>query len=243
MFFHTHVYFAKKVDKNLDNLKVVGSILPDLAGTSIISWEDLHKKKQILKFFSYVRKFEPGYLSLTKGIHYHNTVDYLSHVKYKNGIGFAFQNSTPQLVEIVAKAFSVDRKRAYMYSHDLIEAGVEYHLLNEIPALMKLVKEAVDETDMEDLAKILADYFKLSHEKMQESLKLVFEIAISYNLADMEEWVKFYMDFNKFYRKIDFDPKLSKEALELSFSITKDSYKDFLSTAISFKDMEIMDAS
>ena len=50
MFFHTHVYYSKKVDKSLDPLKVVGSFLPDLALTGVITWDDLHKKKNILDF-------------------------------------------------------------------------------------------------------------------------------------------------------------------------------------------------
>ena len=41
MFFNAHVYYSKKVDKNLDALKVVGSIFPDFAGTGLITWDDV----------------------------------------------------------------------------------------------------------------------------------------------------------------------------------------------------------
>lgn len=243
MFFHTHVYYAKEVDKNLDPLKVIGSILPDLAGTSIISWDDLHKRGKILKFSSYIKKSEPSYLSLTKGIHYHNTVDFLSHRKYKGGIGFAYKNSTPKLVNLISKAFAIDKKRAYISSHNLIEAGVEYHLLNENPGLAELVRNSVKKTNMQDLAKVLADFYNVSNKKMYDNLNIIYGFATGYNLADIGEWVRFFVDLNKFYLKTDSDQKLTREALGLSFSLTKNSYKDFLSTAISLKEMKIVDAN
>src|ERR1035437_7836566 len=93
MLFHTHVYYSKRVDQNLDPLKVVGSFLPDLALAGVITWDDLHKKKNILEFFEYVKKSNPEYESLLRGINYHNTLDYYTHVEYK-GItpGYAYSS-------------------------------------------------------------------------------------------------------------------------------------------------------
>ncbi|MBI4097908.1 MAG: hypothetical protein HY426_02605 [Candidatus Levybacteria bacterium] len=244
MFFHTHVYYAEKVDKNLDALKVIGSIIPDLAGTSIITWDNLHKKKDILNFSSYVKKSHPAFTSLLKGINYHNSVDYLSHVKYKNSTpGYAYASATPQLIDLTQKAYNVSPERAKISAHNNIECGVDYHLLNDHPQLAELIKNSIKEIDMAGLSKLIAEYFKKSEKETFKALKIFFSIATDYDLRSIDEWVRLFVGLNKMYLKTDSNEELTRKVLELSFKITKDTYKEFIQTAIATKDTEIKDCN
>lgn len=244
MFFHTHVYYAKKVDKNLDALKVVGSIIPDLAGTSIITWDDLHKKKDILNFSSYVKHSYPAFTSLLKGINYHNTVDYLSHAKYKNSApGYAYASSTKQLIDLTQKAYNVSPERARISAHNNIECGVDYHILNDHPELSQFIKNSVREIDIKGLAKLIAKYFKKSEKEVLEALKLFFSIATDYDLRNIDEWVKLFVGLNKMYLKTDSNKELTRKVLELSFRLTEDTYKEFIETSIATKDTKIKDCN
>ena len=243
MFFHTHVYYSKKVDENLDSLKVIGSMLPDFALTSVITWDNLHKKKDILDFSSYIEKSEPDFVSLLKGINYHNTVDYLTHVKYKNTIGYAYNSITPKLISLVSKVFLVDEKRARISSHNCIESGVEFYLLNDNPDLAQLVKDSIKEINKQKLAKVLATFYKKSEKEMLDNLNILFSFATNYDLKDIDGWVMLWSDLNKFYLKKEANKDLVKEAIQLSLEITKNTYKEFIETAISSKNTEIKDCN
>lgn len=244
MFFHAHVFYAKRVDKNLDALKVVGSIIPDLAGTSIITWDNLHKKRDILAFSLYVKSHYPAFTSLLKGINYHNSVDYLSHVKYKNSTpGYAYTTSTRELIDLTQKAYNVSPERAKISAHNNIECGVDYHLLNDHPELAKLIRNSVKEIDMEGLAELIAKYFKKSKKEVLEALKIFFSIATDYDLRNIDEWVRLFVGLNKMYLKTNSNKELTRKALELSIEITKDSYGKFIKTAISLNDTEIKDCN
>jgi len=244
MFFHTHVYYSKRVDKNLDPLKVVGSFLPDLALTGIITWDDLHKKKGILDFFEYVEKKNPEYKSLLKGINYHNTLDYYTHVEYKNSTpGYAYSSIPDEMPLLLEKAFNVDFERAKTSSHNCIESGVEYYLLHDDPSLANLVKNAIERIDKEKLAKLLAEFYKKDEKIMLKALNKLFSFATDYNLSTLNGWLSLWVEISKFYLKKEADPKLTKEALELSFKITKATYKEFIEFSISSQDTEIRDAN
>jgi len=244
MLFHTHVYYSKRVDTKLDSLKVVGSFLPDLALTGVITWDDLHKKKSILEFFEYVQKNNPEYKSLLKGINYHNTLDYYTHLEYKNSTpGYAYASIPKGMLALVEKALGVTPERARASSHNCIESGVEYYILRDEPDLVELVKNSIKQIDKEKLAKLLADFYKKDKTEMLKALNKLFSFATDYNLLTFDGWFKLWAEFNRFYLKKEADPKLIREALELSFKITKDTYKEFIEYSISSQDTEIRDAN
>ncbi len=244
MFFHTHVYYSKRVDKNLDPLRVVGSFLPDLALTGIITWDDLHKKKNILEFFEYVKKSNPEYDSLLRGINYHNTLDYYTHVEYKGSVpGYAYASIPDYMLLLIEKALGVTPERAKASSHNCIESGVEYYILRDDPDLVELVKSSIEQIDKERLAKLLADFYKKDEKVMLEALNNLFSFATDYDLEALDGWLKLWAELNRFYLKKEADPKLTRVALELSLKITKDTYKEFIESSIGSQDTEIKDAN
>jgi hypothetical protein len=244
MFFHTHVYYAKRVDKNLDALKVVGSMFPDFALTGLITWDDLHKKKGILNFFGYVEESAPQFQSFLKGINYHNTLDYFSHLEYKNSTpGYAYASVTPELFNLVKKSLGTEDARTRASCHNLIESGVDYHLLNENPDIAMLIKDSINEIDTQSLAKIIAGFYKRKETEIMAGFKNLFSFATDYDLRNIDEWIRLWVDLNKFYLKIDTDEKFIRQALELSFELTKDTWREYLETSIASKDTEIKDCN
>lgn len=244
MFFHTHVYYSKKVDKNLDPLKVVGSFLPDLALTGVITWDDLHKKKNILEFFDYVKENKPEFTSLLKGINYHNTLDYYTHVVYKNKTpGYAYANIPNEIPPLLEKALGVTPQRAIASSHNYIEGGVEYYLLRDDPDLRELVKKSIAQIDTENLAKLFGDFFKKDQTVMLKAMNKLFSFATDYDFETVEGWLKFWIDMNKFYLNKETDTVLATRVMEMSFKITKDTYREFIEYAISSQYKEIRDAN
>jgi hypothetical protein len=244
MFFNAHVYYAQRVDKNLDALKVAGCLLPDFASTSLIAWDDLHKKKGILDFFEYVNKSASQFSSLLKGINYHNTLDYSSHLKYKNSItGYSYASITPELFNLVKKSLHVEDARARASSHNLIESGVDYHLLHDHPELADLIKDSLKEINMQELAKVMSAFYKKDEQETFTGLKYFFFFATDYDLKDFDDWVRLFIDLNKFYLKVNADEKLTRQALELAFNITKNTYKEYLETSIASKNTEIKDCN
>lgn len=244
MFFNAHVYYSKRVDKNLDALKVVGCLLPDIASTGLITWDDLHKKKGILNFFGYVNKSASQFSSLLKGINYHNTLDYSSHLEYKNSTpGYSYANITPKLFNLVKKSLHVEDARAKASSHNIIESGVDYHLLCEHPELADLIKDSLKEIDMQGLAKILSVFYQKNETEVLTGLRYFFSFATDYDLKDFEEWVRLFIDLNKYYLKVDADENFTRQALELAFDITKDTWKEYLESSIASTDTEIKDCN
>ncbi len=243
MFFHTHVYYSKRVDKSLDSLKVIGSILPDLALTSLITWDDLHRKKGILDFSSYVEKSNPALASLLRGINYHNTLDYFTHLSYKNKTGYAYSSITPELTSLVAKALNVGEKRAFISSHNCIESGVEYFLLKEDPSLAKLVKDSLKQVNIELLTKIMAEFYKKPQNEMLNGINKLFSFATDYDFTNIDDWTRLFIDLNKYYLKVDVDKSLINEIINLSFDLTKNTYKEFMEMAIASKETEIKDSN
>jgi hypothetical protein len=57
------------------------------------------------------------------------------------------------------------------------------------------------------------------------------------------EWVLFWSDISQLEFGKKPDKEKIKEALQLSLAITKDTYKEFLTTAVSIKDTEIKDSN
>lgn len=244
MFFHTHVYYSKRVDRNLDPLKIVGSFLPDLPLAGAITWDDFHKKKGITEFFEYVEKNNPEYKSLLRGINYHNTLDGYAHLKYKNSTpGYAYANIPNEMPHLLEKALVVNPEIAKSLSHNCIESGVEYHILYDDPDLVNLVKNSIEQIDKEKLAKLLAEFYKKEEVAMLDSLNRLFSFATDYDLKMLNGCIKFWAELSRFYLKKESDPKLIKEVLELSFKRTKDTYKEFIEYSIASQDTAIKDAN
>jgi hypothetical protein len=244
MFFNAHTYYAIRKNANANALTIAGGIFPDFAKTRLISWDDLHKKQGILEFSGFIQKSHPKYQSFLDGIIYHNDLDYTSHNEYKNSKpGYAYATITPPLFDLVKQALKTDDATTKSLSHNLIESGVDYHLLNQTIEPITLVKDAAGEIDMRELASILSVFYEKNEDEMFAGVKDFFAFVTRYDLRIIEEWVKLFTDLGTSYLKINVDKEHIKKALELSFKLTKDTWREYLETSIASKNTEIKDCN
>lgn len=243
MFFHTHLYHATKMNSSLNNLEVIGSVLPDFALTTLISWDALHKKKDIAAFSTYAQSVSPAYASLVTGVHYHNTLDVFSHVRFQGGTGYAYEKITPELITLLMEAFSTDEKRARGKGHNFIECGVEMRVLRGNPNLPALLKDNLASADHAALASLLAPFYQKTVQEMQTGLEGYFSLMTRYDLQSEDGWVLLWDEISKLQFGRSADKEKVREGLRLALALTEDSYKDFLAAAIAAVGTEAEDAN
>jgi hypothetical protein len=242
MFFNAHVYFAKRVDNKLDALKVAGSMFPDFAKTRLISWDALHKKQDILAFSQFINKAYPEYKTFVQGIICHNNLDYTSHTEYQNAKpGYAYSKITPELFGLVKQALKIDDASTKSLSHNFIESGVDYYLLNETTDTVKLIVNAAREIDMTKLSKMLSVYFKKEENEMHAGVKGFFSFVSGYDLRELDQWVALFISLGESFFGFNADEVYVKKALELSLKLTRDTWREYLETSISSFDNAIKD--
>ncbi len=244
MFFHTHVHYTKIVAKKPDHLMVLGSFLPDLALTSIISWDMLHKKEPILSFNEFIKKTHPEFIPLTRGIHFHNTVDYVTHIRFKQDLtGYAYGKITPQLVTLVGQALNVPEERAKISAHNFIECAVEMRVVQQYPEIHTLIEDSVAALDKEKLVTVMSEYCQLPIAAISASIETFLPFASDYDLTSMEEWQRLWKNLSAAHLHTTSDPERVKEAIQLSLQLTEHNYNDFLSEIISNQTMNITDCN
>ena len=215
-----------------------------MAATGLVTWDNLHKKKDLLELFSYTHKTSLELTPLLDGLSYHNSLDYTSHTEYKNSKpGYSYASITPQLLELMKKTINVPDARVRTSCHNLIEAGVDYHLLNDNNDMATLIRTSIEQVDKHKLAGLLSGYYQKTEEKALWALNDFFTFATNYNLKDIDGWVKLLTDMNKYYLKIETNELYAKKTLETAFEITKDTWKEYLEFSISHPLKEITDCN
>lgn len=132
--FHTHLDFGSKLYESQDPLILFGSILPDIAVTKIINWDNgFHGEKNNQKFKEFILEKYPQYLNLSKGVNAHNILDDTAHLNYLNSSpGFAFRNNQ-KLILLVQDFYQLDKETAVGIAHNYIECAVDICLLEKDP--------------------------------------------------------------------------------------------------------------
>lgn len=228
MFHHTHAYLASKIYDSEEPLLFLGSILPDLAVTGIISWENgLHGAENDIKFTEFIEQKYPKYITLANGVHAHNIIDDFTHIDYKGKIGYAFQNNK-QLALMVADFYELDEEKSIGKAHNFIESGVDILLLKEMPEVQTKLRMAINQIDKEYIAKILAEYFRTSPEKMLKSLNEYLNLFTKYDFSILEEWIPFWTDLEKLMKLKNIGDGKRRQLINKSLEITKITYKSFI---------------
>lgn len=233
MFYNAHVFVASKLYGYDEKLILVGSILPDVAITRIIGWENgLHGKENIRKFSKFVKRNSSSLSELCKGIVAHSILDDFTHKNYNNNIGYAYQNNS-KLSEIIIKYYKLDNEAtSSTIAHNYIESAVDIVLLQEHSQLQLKIKNAVEQMDINSISNLLGLYFATSKEKFRYALIKYFKLVNRYDLSTIESWVLFWEDLENLLsiKKTDKDQK--KELLNFSINLVSNTYKDFINFSI-----------
>ena len=176
MFYNAHAYVASKLHKLEDSLLLIGSILPDIAITKIIDWDNgLHGKENAKNFIKFIQEEKPNYLFLGKGVYTHCILDDVSHLKYRGGVGYAYQNNE-EISELVGQYYNEDKETAKRKAHNYIESCVDILLLKDHPEMQSLVEQALERTDLNELSVLLSSYFKIDEEKFKQAISQYFNL-------------------------------------------------------------------
>ena len=232
MFFHAHLYFTQKIfNSKIDDLLVIGSILPDIAVTKIVDWNELHKSERVERFEEFVKENNQKYLPLIKGIKSHIVLDNFTHKSYKNGTGYAFQKSPP-LINLASECCGIDKKSAKKAAHNFIEIAVDILLLKDDPDLVDILKKSIKSCNKSELSKLLSSFFKKDKDAVFLALSDYFEVILRYNLSNIDGWVSLWADINNLLYSKKIDKCLTSKTIIKATHLVKNSYLEFLEDSI-----------
>ena len=228
MFHHGHSYIASRLYNSEDPLLLIGSILPDIAITKIITWDKgLHGEENNLKFKIFIEENYPDFINLAKGVNAHNILDDTSHLEYHRKPGYAFQNNK-ELVSLIGEAYKIDEVNAAGKAHNYIESAVDIMFLSDKPNWQEILKEGINNYNSKELAVVIGKYFKIDEMRFYHAIEDFFNLFTKYNFEKLDEWNSFWMDLEKLLSLKDIGYHKRSELLENAVSIVEKSYNDYL---------------
>ncbi len=224
MFFNAHTYYSIKRNSDVaEPMRIVGALLADSALTGVISWTDLHNKTAIKDFAESLGKDEAP---LGNGLMDHYELDLRSHDTFQNDAGYAFSHQTQRLRELVAQACGFDTpEQARGIAHNFIEAGVDVNLLRSDGHVQGLVRESLSAVDIELISKYVADFFKANPADTRTKLTAYIDLLVKYDLRDLDEWVKLWVEIISLLLKKKADDHAIREVLQLAVELTAKDYQ------------------
>ena len=233
MFFNAHAFVASKIYNSSSHLLILGSILPDIAVTKIIPWENgLHKRGKAINFFKFVKKDFPELIDLCKGISAHIDLDNFSHNPYNdNKEGYAYQNNR-QILKLVQNFYSLEELPANEKAHNYIESAVDILIVGRNPDIQTEIKRVINEIDIGFLARILGSFFKGDEVEFEKAIKAYFKFITSNDLGIIHGWINLWRELEKLLELPKTSDDQKKQILNLSISIVKPTYEEFLDLVI-----------
>ncbi len=233
MFHHAHCYIGSKIFDLDSELFLIGCLLPDIAITKIIGWEDgLHGYENSAKFDLFIKDHFPKQTDLSIGVYAHNILDFFSHTKYLIDTGYAFQNNQ-QLTQLVKESYDIDNQSAQGKAHNYIESAVDIYLLNKFSDVNEKVKAVLKNSNRQLVADILSKYFDISKDECLEAVNEYFDLFSRYDFSKVESWNNFWeiLEQKLSLSNIGRDERIS--ILNLAVATTADSVNDFINNSIS----------
>lgn len=232
----SHTYVSVKATKTKTPLLVFGSILPDIASTSInpIGRDEIHNSP--VKFDEFVKIKFPKLSDLSLGVRLHSPIgggaDYYSDDRE---IGYAYIHGK-KIAEDVAKLIGIPEGNvSLVLAHNFIELAVDLHLYNDGPEIRSIYTVATKEitTELPTIAECLSCYLSMDKEIIHTEIKRLLDLMkpehfIS-SMVAVEKIVVPQINM-KMKTEISTDEALviTKHAME----ITKSSYVEYLNNAV-----------
>ncbi len=211
---------------------MLGSILPDIAVTGVIGWEDgLHGKKNFIDFVKFVRREYPSLIKLSEGVISHNILDDFTHTSYKGNSGFAYQNNK-ELVRLVMKYYGLGEEKAKGIAHNYIESGVDILLLKEYPDIKGKIRKVLRKFENGELFDILETYFQKEKGEFLEAFPKLLDLFTKYDLSGVNNWIVSWKKLEGFLKLKNIGDKRRNELLLKSIEIVRNTYKDFLNYSL-----------
>jgi hypothetical protein len=243
-----HIYVASGVLKRVSDLLIVGSVLPDIATTSLgrIDRDMIHYSPA--EFYDFVNKNYPDLRDLAIGVKLHSPVnkgaDFYSD---DDQTGYAKINGK-KLVSKVARLTGMkeDDQAAIVLAHNFIEAGIDLNLTKNHRHLPKLYRSALENTDIDRVALCLADYLKSDPQTINKELAVLFDFVGPDSFENVDNMAeKTVMDLMRTRMGIEVDKNMTVDILKEAVKITEGDYLEFLdsTTERMRKDFEYLNMS
>lgn len=231
----THIYLASKASNSINPYLVVGSVIPDIAWTSLqkLAPERIHNKPGPETFHAFIADTHPRMSDLAVGVLLHSNErggDYYSH-QFDNGYSYRLgQSLIPEVAELLGFEKLEDGKNL---SHNLIEAGLDLHIHHDYPETLALYHHALQKIDQTQFVTIFDEYMHLDTTEVAEEVAR-FKQIFGPNSVSSAEAIneKFLLSWIKRAYEKDVDPQKSLALIKKAQSLTASTYKSLLKTAI-----------
>jgi len=233
MFPAVHAYVAREAAYSDDSLLIVGSVLPDVAITRIVNWNETHTKG--VEFRDYVLGVNPSYRRLADGVIMHGRiprgVDHFSDVEYDGGLGYAFQKSRT-LVNKVAISCGLSTENTIAAAHTFVEMALDYWLTRSHPEISDLLKDSLTVVDRDQISKHFAGFYLKDFAETKRAVNEYFNVLLSGEITNREGLVALGAWILRKAFSVDIDTTSAIDVLDKAINITKPTYQEFLGRAV-----------
>jgi hypothetical protein len=233
MMSNTHALFCKKTLKTDDPLILIGSILPDIAVTGVIGWDDsLHEEKVINKFEKFIDLNYPSYFGLARGIKSHNLLDHYTHNEYQGGKGYAYRNNEI-MVTLVSKYYHLDSDKATGIAHNYIETAVDILLMKKYGFIIHSLNDASKSPKMSLLPQILSGFFSDTRvDDMSKACKTFFRIFSNDELSNTDYWTVTWRKLNELLNLRTISRRNIEKLISESLKAVEGTYRNFFDDSL-----------
>lgn len=231
----THIYLATKAANSSDPNLIIGSVIPDMAWTSMrkLNPEKIHNKPGPETFYTFITDNYLHLKMLALGVMLHSNEgggDYYSH-HFDNAYSYRLGKPLiPEVAELLGFEKPEDGKNL---SHNLIEAGLDLHIHHDYPETLALYHHALQKIDQTQLVMIFAEYMHLDTKIVAEEVARFTQIFGPDSVSSAEAInEKFLLSWIKRAYEKDVDPQKSLALIKKAQSLTASTYTSLLQTAI-----------
>ena len=233
MFPLSHLYAANKVCDITEPAFIVGSVLPDIAYTGVMSFPRSHSMAE--EFDQYIRLNHPEWTSMAEGVTLHvkpRGLDLHSDVDYQNkGVGWAYILSE-HLVDEVGECCGVSGKTSVKAAHWFIEMAVDMYIAGDSPDSLDILRSSMESVGPDIVSKILGGFLDTDEAEVKPSAVEFFRMLGEYAPTSINASIDFYSWINRKMFSKDIDEELGREILQKALDRTRDEYETFMSGSI-----------
>ncbi len=233
MFPLAHLYAANTVSDLTDPAFVVGSVLPDIAYTGVMSFPRSHSMAE--EFDQYIRLNHPEWTSMAEGVTLHvkpKGLDLHSDVDYQEkGVGWAYILSEP-LVDDVGECCGVSGKTAVKAAHWFIEMAVDMHIFGDSPGSMDILRSSLEDVGPDIVSKILSGFLTKDEGEVKPPVEEFFSMLAEYAPTSISTAIDFYSWINRKMFSKGIDELMGRQILTKALNLTHGEYETFMSGSI-----------
>jgi len=170
-----HAYVATEAVKGNRELLIIGSLLPESSpfiADNPFSWEEIHESGE--KFLKFLDQKYSEKRDLAMGILAHSYK--FGADKFSSRIETFIKGDKEELVQKIVDCSGVGLEAARKWRiHNYFWWGADVWIFKNNPGFVKEVKRVLEEMDISEVSRLLAECFDKDFEKVEKTFKKLFE--------------------------------------------------------------------